>query len=43
MRKAILLFVGFSLAALSTSCQTVQGMGRDLGQAGENIEKAATR
>lgn len=43
MRKSILLILGFALSILATSCQTMQGVGRDLRGAGSNIERAATR
>ena len=41
MRKLSFLFLGLAFAALLNSCQTVQGMGRDISGAGAGLEKAA--
>ena len=40
MRKLILLLM---LAVVAAGCNTVQGMGKDLKQGGEALERAATK
>ncbi|MDA8977186.1 hypothetical protein N9118_02920 [Akkermansiaceae bacterium] len=42
MKKLSILLLSAVFATLS-SCQTMQGLGRDLGNAGGSLEKAAQR
>ncbi len=42
MRVIKFLILGVAVSALS-SCQTFQGLGRDVQNAGNGLEKAATR
>ena len=42
MKKIAILLSAFAVLAVS-SCQTMQGLGRDIGGAGQKLENAANR
>jgi entericidin A len=37
------MFLTLCLAAFMTACNTIEGVGKDLGKAGEKIEEAAKK
>jgi len=41
MRRIIILFMGIALSLLTTACNTMEGLGRDVKRGGEKLERSA--